>query len=157
MVKPGLVVLLLVGLLGVALPLAAQTPARGLDSASVVMLKPDRFVRIQVPDLGRITGTVRWLRPADVMISRDGDHIVALAAIDTLWVRGRRTKAGAIIGGILGAGGGAFLGALGDALCEVDCEGDSVLPGALLGAGAGAIIGAVVGTAIPRWKRVFPH
>jgi hypothetical protein len=140
-------------------PLIAQeTRSSGLDSASVLLLKPDRFVRLELPDLGRIQGIVGFRTATELVLKMESEsRTVSLGAVDTLWVRGRRTTTGAIIGAILGAGGGAMLGALADGLCEFDCGGDSVLPGALLGAAAGGLAGALVGAAIPRWKRVFPR
>jgi hypothetical protein len=135
-----------------------QGQQASVDSASIVQLRPDRFVRIEAPELGRVSGRVQSLTGAALVLERDaGQRTVSLAAIDTIWVRARRTKTGAIVGGILGAVGGAFLGALADGLCEYDCGGNSVLPGAVLGAGAGAITGGLIGAAIPRWRRIFPH
>ena len=133
-----------------------QSPG-GLDSASILLLKPDRFVRLQVPDLGRVQGRVGVHTATELILQVETENrTIRLAAVDTLWVRGRHTKAGAIIGGILGIGGGVLLGALGDALCEYDCDGNYTLNGAVLGALAGGVTGAIVGSAIPRWRRVFP-
>jgi hypothetical protein len=148
------------GLLGMlALSLLAQPcQAQGLDSTSVALLKPDRFVRIQVPDFGRVQGNVGAVTPADLtLVTEEGSRTVHLAAVDTLWVRGRRTKLGAIIGGVVGLGGGVFLGLLAEALCENSCEGDAVLTLGLLGTGTGALTGAIIGTAFPRWRRVHPR
>jgi hypothetical protein len=149
--------LLALVVLVIAVPLHAQKGQGGLDSASILQLKPDRFVRLQVPDLGRVQGTVGFRTATELLLQGETENrTIRLAAVDTLWVRGRRTKAGAIIGGILGIGGGILLGAVGDALCEVDCDGNYTLNGAVLGALAGGVTGAIVGSAIPRWKRVFP-
>jgi hypothetical protein len=141
-----------------AAPVSGQaTRPAGLDSASVLLLKPDRFIRIQVPGMGRLTGNVALRSASELTLMTETDsRAISLGSIDTLWVRGRRTKTGAIVGGILGIGGGIFLGALGEALCEYDCEGNYIVGGALFGAAAGGAAGAIVGTAIPRWKRVFP-
>ena len=137
----------------------AQEPVRGgLDTASVLLLKPERFVRIQVPDLGRVQGRVGGLTASDLVLQNEGNsRSVRLAAIDTLWVRGRATKTGAIIGAVLGIGAGVFLGALGEALCEYDCNHNYVLSGALIVGAMGGAAGAVIGTAIPRWRRVYPE
>jgi hypothetical protein len=130
----------------------------GLDSASVVQLRPDRFVRIQVPGMGRFSGHVGFHTATELLLKVEGENrTISLGAVDTLWVRGRRTKTGAIIGGILGIGGGVFLGALAEALCEYSCEGDYIIGGGLFGGVAGGVTGAIIGTAIPRWKRVFPR
>ena len=141
-----------------AWPLEAQETRSGeLDSASVLQLKPERFVRIQVPDLGRMQGTVSFRTTRDMVLQMEGENrTISLGAIDTLWVRGRRTKAGAILGAILGIGGGVVLGALAEALCEYDCNGNYILGGGVFGAVTGGLTGAIIGTAIPRWRRVYP-
>ncbi len=81
--------------------------------------------------------------------------------IDKLWVRGRATKTGAIIGGIVGLLAGVGYGLLlGEVICNnEDCNADTGtvvaalgLGGALAGAGGGALIGA----AIPKWHLRFP-
>jgi len=140
-------------------PLSAQEIRAGVDSVSVVQLKPDRFVRIHVPELGRVQGRVGSRSATELVLQSEGSsRRVELAAVDTLWVRGRRTRTGAIIGGILGIGGGIFLGALGEALCEVDCDNHNyMVTGAIFGAAIGGATGAVIGTAIPRWRRIFPR
>jgi hypothetical protein len=130
----------------------------GLDSASVVQLRPDRFVRLHVPGMGRFSGNVGFHTATELLLKAEGEsRTVSLGAVDTLWVRGRRTKTGAIIGGILGIGGGVFLGALAEALCEYDCGGNYIVAGGLFGGVTGGVTGAIIGTAIPRWKRVFPR
>ena len=140
-------------------PVYAQDPSpRGMDSASILLLTPDRFVRIQLPDLGRIQGNVSQRTASELVLRVEGEsRRVALAAVDSLWVRGRHTKTGAIIGGVLGIGGGIFLGALANALCEYDCDSNYVVGGAVFGAVAGGAAGAIIGAAIPRWRRVFPR
>lgn len=151
----GIVVLLA----SVGAPLIAQDArSGGLDSSSIVMLKPNRFVRIQLPDLGRVQGTVGFLTATEMVLRTEAEtRTVSLGAVDTLWVRGRNTKAGAIIGAIVGLGGGIFLGLLAEGLCEYDCGGNVAVPVALVGMGAGALSGAVVGSAIPRWRRAYPR
>ena len=136
----------------------AQSAPRGLDSASILLLKPDRFVRIQLPDLGRIQGRVGARTGPDLVLQMDEENrTVSLGSVDTLWVRGRRTKTGAIIGGVLGIGGGIFLGAIANALCEYDCDGNFIVGGAVFGGVSGGVLGAIIGAAIPRWRRVFPQ
>ena len=146
-------------LVSLASTISAQESAPGgLDSSSILLLKPDRFVRMQVPELGRIQGTVGARMGSEIVLqSEEGGRRINLAAVDTLWVRGRRTKTGAVIGALLGLGGGVLLGTLFDALCEFDCGGDYTLTGGLIGAAAGGATGAVIGAAIPRWRRVFPE
>jgi len=81
-----------------------------------------------------------------------------LSELRELAVRGRHTKAGAILGGIAGVGFGTFVAIMVTALCETDdCRGGRPFAIAIpvFGAG-GALVGAAVGTAFPRWKRVYP-
>ena len=142
----------------IAKGLPAQTSSRSLDSASILLLRPDRFVRIQLPEIGRIQGRVGFRTESEMVLQMDEkNRTVSLGSVDTLWVRGRRTKTGAIIGGLLGIGGGIFLGAIANALCEYDCGGNYIVGGAAFGAVSGGVAGAIIGTAIPRWRRVFPE
>ena len=138
-------------------PLPAQETGAGLDSATIVLLKPDRFVRLRVPELGRVQGHVGFRTSTEMVLQMERENrTISLGAIDTLWVRGRRTKTGAIIGALLGLGGGIALGAVVEALCEYDCDGNFVVGGAVFGAAAGGVTGAFIGAAIPRWRRVYP-
>ncbi len=127
------------------------------DTGVARLLTPDRLVRIHGPGIGRISGTVRQLRPDLVLRTDSGDRRVSLGSVDTLWVRGRRIKTGAIVGGILGVASGIFLGSIVDAVCEFDCRDNSEVTIGLLGGGTGMVVGAVVGAAIPKWKRAFPR
>jgi hypothetical protein len=115
-------------------------------------------VRFAVPDLGRVQGYVSGVSGSHVALRTDGQsRFIPLAGIDTLWIRARATKAGAIVGGILGLGGGVFLGAIADALCESSCQGSATVSVGIVGTLAGAGVGALIGSAIPRWKKVYPH
>jgi hypothetical protein len=136
----------------------AQAAPDVMDSASVAAIKPDRLVRFAVPDLGRVKGRVSGLSGSSViLLTDDQSRSIPIPAIDTLWVRARATKAGGIVGALLGLGGGVFLGAVADALCETDCAGNATVSVGVVGTIAGAGIGALIGSAIPRWKKIFPH
>jgi hypothetical protein len=85
------------------------------------------------------------------------DHL----EIDRLWVRGRATKQGAIIGGITGLLAGIGMGLfIGEVICNnEDCNADTGaavvalgVGGGLLGAGGGALIGST----IAKWHLRFP-
>ena len=130
---------------------------QGLDSASVLLLKPDRFVRIQVPDLGRIQGKVGFISgPELYLVTGEGSRTISLAAADTLWIRGRQTTLGAVIGGVIGLGGGVFLGLLAQGIGGAESSDNVVGPVALVGTAAGALVGAVAGATFRRWRRVHP-
>lgn len=126
-----------------------------LDSASLARLRPDRFVRVELPDLGRIQGQVTRNSMTDLYLSQgEQERQIPTAQIQRAWVRGRATRTGAIVGGVLGLGAGLFVGALANGLCESTSCGDATLPAALLGTLAGAGVGAIVGSAIPKWHEV---
>ncbi|MEO8201759.1 MAG: hypothetical protein ABI679_14615 [Gemmatimonadota bacterium] len=157
--KTGLPMILLgLALGGLSVCAEAQvSPAAGPDPATVALLKPARFVRFALPPLGRTTGTVESHSSSEVvLVGNGGRQVISLASIDTLWVRGRATKPGAIVGGVLGLGAGILLGVLAEALCEYDCGHAYVVPIALIGTAAGGATGAVIGAAIPRWRKVYP-
>jgi hypothetical protein len=127
--------------------------AQRIDVTSLAQLRPERFIRIETPALGRIQGTVAQRSAAALTLANGGEHIIPIQEIQRAWVRGNHAKTGAIIGGILGAGGGLLLGLLIDAVCEGDCNGSAATV-TLLGLGAGAGTGALIGLAFPRWKEL---
>ena len=140
------------------LALTNSLEGQALDSASVVLLKPDRFVRIQVPQLGRFQGKVGFISGPDLyLVTEEGSRTISLAAVDTLWSRGRRTTLGTVIGGVIGLGGGIFLGLLGQAISGPGSSLDVFVPAALAGTAAGALVGGVAGASIGRWRRAHPR
>jgi hypothetical protein len=142
----------------ILLILTSPLEGQGLDSASVVLLKPDRFVRIQLPELGRLQGNVGFISGSDLyLVTEDGSRTVSLAAVDTLWIRGRRTTLGAVIGGVIGLGGGFFLGLLAQGIGGAESSDNVVVPVALAGAAGGALVGAVAGATFRYWQRVVPR
>lgn len=130
-----------------ARPVLAQ-----IDSGKYVRarLDPDRTVRGHFVPVG--DGRLGIRRDAGVT------DTLRLADLRELSVRGRHTKAGAILGGIAGAGFGTFVAIVVNALCETDdCRGARPFVIAIPAFGAGgALLGAAVGTAFPKWKRVYP-
>jgi hypothetical protein len=131
---------------------------RGVDSAGIALLRPSILVRVQLPDLGRAQGRVGVRSATEFTLLTDRtSRIIPISAVDTLWVRGRHTRTGAVIGAILGIGAGVFLAELGKGLCEVDCDKIHTIPIALIGGAGGGLLGAAVGSVFHRWRRVFPH
>ncbi len=99
---------------------------------------------------------------ARVWITRDtATTAVGLADIEGLWVGGRATKTGAVVGALAGAVIGAPSGLfIGEVVCnDPDCRANTVEVVVVLGlggGGAGALAGAAVGLAIPTWRQRFP-
>jgi len=80
------------------------------------------------------------------------------AMIDSLWVRGTRSRQGLLYGAAAGLLLGAAIGNLETSFCpgaNAGCPGDRIA-----GAAVGAVIlggtGWLVGSSLPHWKRVFP-
>jgi hypothetical protein len=133
--------------------LGGQTPLE----AAVRTIKPGQTVRIRVHGGDRIESRIRSLRGESLALQLVGDSAAFdVAAIDSLWVRGRATRTGAIAGAaVVGVASVVFWGGL--------CQGLSDGPGgctewgrvtgySLVSAGAGALIGAGVGSLVPKWR-----
>lgn len=152
--------------LAVLLLAAAGSRAEGQDTARVTAVRaltPGQRIRVDLRRAGRDQGRFVAANDTAVTLTRDGvSAALPLADLERLWVRGRATARGALIGGGAGALVGIVYGLL---ISQVACEpvdgGDctaaevALLTGALGGAG-GAVIGAGVGYAIPIWRLRFP-
>jgi len=126
-------------------------------SEALARLHPESMVRIEAQGGRRVQGRFEALSPTSIRVSFDGSReSVDLNHLTAVWVRGRRTKTGAIIGGAAGLALGLYLGYIANALCETDdCGGAYVLAPALF-IPAGALVGGVIGAAIPNWRRIIP-
>lgn len=117
-------------------------------------------VRLQLQGT-RVTGRLVALSAGAAQIAEvAGLRSVSLAEVDSVWVRGRATKTGMLVGAVTGAiATGIFVGLVVSAVCEVDCE-NAGLEGGLVGFGIGAVggalVGAAIGAAIPKWRLRFP-
>lgn len=117
-------------------------------------------VRLQLQGT-RVTGRLVALSAGAAQIEAvAGLRSVALAEVDSVWVRGRATRTGMLVGAVTGAiATGIFVGLVVSAVCEVDCE-NAGLEGGLVGFGIGAVggalVGAAIGAAIPKWRLRFP-
>lgn len=105
------------------------------------------FVGYEPPDLQITAGTALTTIP--------------LADVERLWVRGRGTKTGAVIGTLAGTVIGAAWGLfIGEVICGgPDCQANTahaVLVFGLVGGGGGAALGALIGLAVPKWHQRFP-
>jgi hypothetical protein len=117
-------------------------------------------VRLQLQGT-RVTGRLVALSAGAAQIEAvAGLRSVSLAAVDSVWVRGRATKTGMLVGAVTGAiVTGIFVGLVVSAMCEVDCDNvglEGGLVGFGIGAVGGALVGAAIGAAIPRWRLRFP-
>ncbi len=146
----------------VALPAAAQ----GQDAnrrAVVQALKPGQRVRVDLRLVGRLEGTLALRSDTGLSLIQDDAQIhIRLPDVERLWVRGRATGRGALIGGGMGLVAGVIYGLLiGPVACEPVDGGDcttaevAAVTGLLGGAG-GAVAGAAIGFAVPTWRLRFP-
>ncbi len=145
-----LVIVLLGGSAAVAVGQAAAERALG-------QVKVGSRLKVGLPGAAWI-GTYQSFGAGDLVLARDSltKHL-RLDAITGLWVPGRATKAGAIVGAVAGAVAGGFLGLVVAGVCDANCP--SQATGMLVGGGLGAVsglgLGAIVGAAIPKWRRIY--
>jgi hypothetical protein len=140
--------------------------AWGQDSSRVTALrslKPGQLLRIEGTPLGRVEGRLLGASGTTLTLSRDSTPTeIRLPDIERLWVRGRATGKGALIGAGVGIVAGAAYGLLiGSVACEPvdggDCTSAQVAAVmGLIGGAGGAAVGAGVGYAIPVWRLRFP-
>ncbi len=125
-----------------------------------IALRPGQTVRVWLANGQRFEGRLVAVDSSPLVLRFVESHaVVALTAIDSLWVRRHSTRSGAIVGGIL-VGGVIFAGVA--TLCTLGGDGNcdswsSVAGAALVGGGVGALLGAGVGGLFPRWKRIEPQ
>jgi hypothetical protein len=121
-------------------------------------LSDSQWVRLATQELGRTEGRLLTQGQSEVVITDGSRPIhVPMAAVDTLWTRGRSSGTGALVGAILLAGVGAVLATSSSTGLEENTgSARSVLSLATIGAIAGSLIGVVVGHGIPRWQRRYP-
>ena len=140
-------------------PAGAQAARIDTQAAAEALarLHPETVVRIESRDGRRVQGRFDGVSPTSIRVSFDGSgESVDLAQLTAAWVRGRHTKAGAIVGGVGGLGLGLFVGYIANALCETDDCGNAYLLAPALFIPAGALVGAAIGAAIPNWRRIIP-
>lgn len=137
--------------------LAAQT----VDSVLAPYVPKTSLVRLRSQGTA-MTGRLIALTAGLATLQTESGNLAAnLASVDSVWVRGRATKTGAIIGTVAGT---VLLGVFGavvaDAFCEsTDCEdawAEGALVGGVMGAASGALLGAGIGALIPKWRLRFP-
>ncbi|HSE52409.1 MAG TPA: hypothetical protein VLB00_09470 [Gemmatimonadales bacterium] len=150
----------IVAAFSVALAVAGTAAAAQSQPPVLTQVDPGKYVRARLDPDRTISGHFVPVGDGRLGIRHDAGvtDTLRLAELRELSVRGRHTKAGAILGGIAGVGFGTFVAIMVTALCETDdCRGGRPFAIAIpvFGAG-GALLGAAVGTAFPKWKRVYP-
>ncbi len=121
-------------------------------------LKVGQQVRLDVTRVGRVEG--RFVLSSDTSVTLVQHELpteVRLADVERLWVRGRATGTGALLGAGVGLLTGALYGLLvGEGVCGIDADCTSAelaaAFGVVFGAG-GAALGAGVGFVIPTMVR----
>ncbi|HET6900265.1 MAG TPA: hypothetical protein VFK70_18070, partial [Vicinamibacteria bacterium] len=102
---------------------------------------------------GRYVATTDGVVALDEPLAR-----IPSASVRQVWIRGRATRPGAVMGGLLLGLSAAGLSAFGAGFgCEVNCEGVVYAASALgfgVGGGLGALTGGVLGAAFPKWHRL---
>jgi hypothetical protein len=87
--------------------------------------------------------------------------MLALASIDTLWVRGRATRQGMLYGGLAGVAVGTVLGATSGSICpgreRTEPCARGTLSSAVFGLAIGAMAGGLLGSNNPDWQRLHPR
>ncbi|MEZ4412129.1 MAG: hypothetical protein R2910_04000 [Gemmatimonadales bacterium] len=137
---------------------SAQDAAVKRDSA-VARLNTGQQIRISGEAMSRLVGKA-GVALNDTLDFAQDDAVrrIPIQAIDTLWVQGRATSTGMVIGGVTGLVIGILAAAVAPGLCEYDCDtsGGEVVGVMVVGAVAGGGLGALIGAAFPKWKRKYP-
>jgi hypothetical protein len=117
-------------------------------------LRAGQHVRLHVRGGQRLEGqfAVHVLAPPAVRL-RAADTLLPLETVDSLWVRGRATKTGAIVGAVVvGVPSAVFWWTACSIIVESECTSWGLVAGlTAASAGVGALVGAGIGTAFPRW------
>lgn len=143
-------------------PLSAQTPISrpSLVEARLQQLKSDSYLRVAIVGDGTIAGRLSDRGAGSFSLAMDsGSRTLGLEQVEALWVRGRATRTGAMVGGIVGVVSGVLFGLwVEKTFCDCvdpNYAGAAAKGGVIFGA-AGLALGAVIGTAIPKWHQKYP-
>jgi len=143
-------------------PLSAQTPPSrpSLVEARLQQLKSDSYLRVAVVGDGTIAGRLSDRSAGSFSLAMDsGSRTLRVDQVEALWVRGRATGTGAMVGGIVGVVSGVLFGLwVEKTFCDCvhpNYAGAAARGGVIFGA-AGLALGAVIGTAIPKWHQKYP-
>ena len=156
--------------LGCLLPVLAlaqqPVPSESLAAArsrAVAALRPGQVVRLQVRGDGRVQARFLGLAGDTVLLGDSAaPRRVPAPAIASLWVRGRRTTLGAVVGGtVMGVADASLFYVIGQMMCGTEGKAGCrpaafAVLGGVGGAIGGALMGGAIGTLFPRWRRGFP-
>jgi hypothetical protein len=135
--------------------------AQSLPSWALPNLPTGAFVRVEALTGERIEGRFEQYRGDSVFVSRGalGPTGVPIGTLSAVWVRGRATRTGMLVGGLVGVPLGVLAGA---GLCDferrqennigedVSCA-EHYIGAAAVSAALGVGLGALVGRFIPKW------
>jgi hypothetical protein len=171
--RPRFAKLVLVALLALSSPpVVAQqlgsTFALDDEQTALVRVTPGQFVRVRLKDGSRAGGPLITATPTAFTVGPsvafgDRDSVLALGAMDSLWVRVPSTRRGALSGAVLGGLAGLGIGLTSTALCPTEGPGDAkpcasgVIATAASGALLGGIMGSLVGSGRTHWQRLLPR
>lgn len=154
--------LLLAAALGWSAPAAAQADTTEVWWA-LAPVCPGAQVRLSLVSVDSVRGACGRVDSGRLLVRQGRDEReVALAQIDSVWVRtagcARASRSGALIGALAVGGAFAFVS---NGLCEAasGCRNGTVLAGglgALLGYLSGAFFGALLGPGETVWDRRYP-
>ena len=126
------------------------------------LLQVGQHIRIATVMPGQLEGVLVSRQESELeLVVASRSMQISLQDVDRLWVRGRATETGALVGfgvgTVLGAAAGLFVG---EVICDdPDCQANTagaIATFGLLGAGVGVASGALIGRAIPSWRLRFP-
>ncbi len=147
-----------------SLPLAlAPTPAEAQQDTDLALrdlfdrASRGTWIRIHLGDGTEIQGPLA--DRGDDRVWLEGGDPITFGRIERVWVRGRATRRGAIIGVVtLGLIGGSVLGYdCSREGAELDCSVPTATAlGTLAGAAAGFGLGTAIGAILPQWHKRFP-
>lgn len=143
-------------------PLTAQQRSASDPASALAALCPGAHIHVSLSPAGLTNGVCRFASADSLLLARGAvEERFALQDVDTVWVRGRGTKTGAVAGGLAGA---TALTALGFAfvygLCGGGCWDDYprvLLLGVTVGGSGGALVGAALGALTIQWRRRYPE
>jgi hypothetical protein len=143
----------LVALIALVLSFTADLLAQEPQESVLGTLKPGQIVRVRPRTGDRIESRVLSMQGDSLVLSLGGSSVMLSArTMDSLWIKGRATGLGAIIGAAIAAVGSVVISA---AVCEsiqedFPCgESGKAIAASIAG---GAVLGGAIGSVVPKWR-----